>query len=105
MSAVSTCSLLRSAYKYHITEAEIVCTYIDRGLLHAQFRCICMVVTASSHGVCSMWQQLCISGSSKNSSLCMRCDNVIARFYMEDNIFTLILRFLVPQVNHTPKVV
>ena len=66
---------------------------------------LCMVVTASSHGVCSMWQQLCISGSSKNSSLCMRCDNVIARFYMEDNIFTLILRFLVPQVNHTPKVV
>ena len=69
-----------------------------------------MVMTASSHGVCSMWQQLCISGSSidsssKNSSLCMRCDNVIARFYMEDNIFTLILRFLVPQVNHTPKVV
>ena len=63
-----------------------------------------MVVTASSHGVCSMWQQLCISGSNENSSLCMRYDNVIARFYIEDNIlFTFILRSLVPQVNHAAK--
>ena len=62
-----------------------------------------MVVTACSHGVCSMWQQLCISGSNKSSSLCMRCDNVVLRFYLEDNIFTFILRSLVPQVNHTAK--
>ena len=45
-----------------------------------------MVVTACSHGVCSMWQQLCISGSNENSSLCMRYDNVILRFYLEQYI-------------------
>ena len=76
---------------------------MHRYWLHAQFRCICMAVTASSHGVCSMWQQLCISGSNENSSLCMRYDNVILRFYIEDNIFTFILRSLVPQVNHAAK--